>query len=353
MFKISCLKNDQPFLGSIKIDGSYGEGGGAILRNAVAFSALTSKSIHINNIRANRPKSGLMPQHLNAVNAVAQLSGAECSKLNIGSDELIFKPGNIEGGKFEIDIKTAGSITLVLQAFMIPAVFADSPVEIMIKGGTDVRWSPSVDYLQNITLKILKKMGYTAKMDIIRRGHYPRGGGIVNVKIKPVRKLNPVKLIDLKFDKVKGISHAVNLPEHVAIRQAESAEKVLEAGGIESEIEIEHSDNASGHGSGIVLWSDNDIPVGGSFIGERGLKAEKVGKKAAEEILYHISKGAALDKYMGDQIIPYIAIAGDSEVKTAELTLHAVTNIYVAELLLEKKFSVKGQIGEVTAIIID
>jgi RNA 3'-terminal phosphate cyclase (ATP) len=334
----------------IKIDGSYGEGGGAILRNAVAFSALTSKSIHINNIRANRPKSGLMPQHLNAVNAVAQLSGAECSKLNIGSDELIFKPGNIEGGRFEIDIKTAGSITLVLQAFMIPAVFADSPVEIMIKGGTDVRWSPSVDYLQNITLKILKKVGYIAKMDIIRRGHYPRGGGIVNFKIKPARKLNPVKLIDLKFDKVKGISHAVNLPEHVAVRQAESAEKVLEAGGIESEIEIEHSYNASGPGSGIVLWSENDIPVGGSFIGERGLKAEKVGKKAAEEILYHISKGAALDKYMGDQIIPYIAIAGDSEVKTAELTPHAVTNIYVAELLLNKKFRTRGNLGETATI---
>jgi len=353
VFKISCLKNDQPFTGLIEIDGSYGEGGGAILRNAVALSALTSKTININNIRANRPKPGLMPQHLNAVSAVAQLSGAECDKLDIGSDELIFKPGNIEGGKFEIDIKTAGSVTLVLQAFMIPAVFVDSPVEIMIKGGTDVRWSPSVDYLQNITLKILKKMGYTAKMDIIRRGHYPRGGGIVDVKIKPVKKLNPVKLIDLQFDKIKGISHAVNLPEHVAVRQAESAEKVLEAGGIESEIEIEHSDNASGPGSGIVLWSDNDIPVGGSFIGERGLRAEKVGKKAAEEILYHISKGAALDKYMGDQIIPYIAIAENSEVKTAELTLHTVTTIYVTEKILSKKFHTCGDLGETATIKVD
>lgn len=353
MIKIPCLRDDQPFLRLIKIDGSYGEGGGAILRNAVALSALTSKTVNINNIRANRPKSGLMPQHLNAVNAVAQLSGAECSKRDIGSDELIFKPGNIRGGKFEIDIKTAGSITLVLQAFMIPAVFADSPVEIMIKGGTDVRWSPSVDYLQNVTLKILKKMGYAAKMDIIRRGHYPRGGGIVKAKIKPAQKLNPVKLIDLKFDKIKGISHAVNLGEHVAIRQAESAEKVLEAGGIESEIEIEHSDNASGPGSGIVLWSDGEIPVGGSYIGERGLRAEKVGKKAAEEILYHISKGAALDKYMGDQIIPYIAIAGNSEVKTAELTQHALTNIYVVERIMQKRFEVEGRCSQTAIVKVD
>jgi len=155
----------------IRIDGSFGEGGGAIVRNAIALSALTSKSISINNIRANRPKSGLMPQHFNAVNAVAQLSKAKCDKLSIGSDEIMFKPGIINGGKFEVDIKTAGSITMVLQAFMIPAAFADSPVEITIKGGTDVRWSPPVDYLHNVTLKILEKMGYTAMVDVMRRGH--------------------------------------------------------------------------------------------------------------------------------------------------------------------------------------
>lgn len=334
----------------IEIDGSYGEGGGAILRNAVAISALTLKPIHIKNIRANRPKPGLMPQHFNAVNAVAQISGAKCDKLNIGSGEIYFKPQNLKGGRFKIDIKTAGSITMVLQAFMIPAGFAPSPVEITIKGGTDVRWSPPVDYFQNVTLKILESMGYDVEMDMVRRGHYPRGGGIVKVNIKPVQKLNPVKLIDLQFDNVKGISHAVNLPEHVAVRQAESARKVLEANGIESEIEIEHSDNASGPGSGIVLWSDGDIPVGGSSIGERGLRAEKVGQLAGEEILFSISKKAALDKYMGDQIIPYMAIAGNSEVKTAELTLHTVTNIYIAQLLLDKKFEVKGKTGEIATI---
>jgi RNA 3'-terminal phosphate cyclase (ATP) len=155
----------------IEIDGSYGEGGGAIVRNAVALSALTSKPIYIKNIRANRLKPGLMPQHFNAINAVAQLSVAKCDKLNVGSSEISFKPQKIEGGKFEVDIKTAGSVTMVLQAFMLPAAFADSPVEIMIKGGTDVRWSPPVDYLQNVTLKILENMGYTAKMNIIRRGY--------------------------------------------------------------------------------------------------------------------------------------------------------------------------------------
>lgn len=337
----------------IEIDGSYGEGGGSIVRNAVALSALTSKAIEIKNIRAKRSKSGLMPQHFHAVNAVAQLSKAKCQKLNVGSTEISFEPQTLKGGKFEIDIKTAGSITMVLQAFMIPAGFADSPVEITVKGGTDVRWSPPADYFKEVTLKVLQSMGYIAKMDIVRRGHYPRGGGILKVKINPVKCLIPVKLIDLKFNKIKGISHAVNLPEHVAVRQAESAQKLLEEKKIDSEIEVEHVPNASGSGSGIVLWSDGDIPFGGSYIGERGLKAEKVGKYAAKEILSHISKGAALDKYMGDQIIPYVAIAGNSVVKTSELTAHTLTNIHVAERILEKKFDVNGQIGEIATIVVN
>ncbi len=348
MIKISS-SNQEP----VEIDGSYGEGGGATLRNAVALSALSKKSIFIRNIRSKRPKSGLMPQHFNAVRAVALLSGAECQKLKVGSNELFFKPQNIQGGRFEIDINTAGSITMVLQAFMIPAAFTDSPVEITIRGGTDVRWSPPVDYLQNVTLKILEKMGYIAEIDTIQRGHYPRGGGIVKVKIKPAPKFRPIELAELHFNKIKGISHAVNLPQHVAQRQAQSAERSLADQGIESTIEIEHSDDAMGPGSGITLWTDGEIPVGGSFIGERGLRAAKVGEKAADEILYYISRGAALDKYMGDQIIPYMAIAGKSKVRTAELTLHALTNIYIAQLLMEKKFSVSGHTGQTATIEVD
>ena len=334
----------------IEIDGSHGEGGGALLRISTALSALTVNPIHVTNIRANRPKSGLMPQHLNAVKAVASLSNAHVEGLEIESKELFFYPEELKGGNYNIDVKTAGSVTLVLQAFMVPAVFADAPVNIKIRGGTDVRWSPPVNYLQHVTLPILKSMGYNAELDIIRRGHYPRGGGIVNVKINPVKKLNPTNISELEVDKIMGISHAVKLPEHVAVRQAESAEKVLKANGFDAEIEIEHSDNTFGPGSGIVLWTEGNSRVGGSSIGERGVRAEKVGQKAAEELLYHISRGAGVDKYIGDQIIPYMAIAGKSKVKTAELTLHAVTNIFVTEKIMGKKFDVDGAVGEPATI---
>ena len=183
----------------IEVDGSYGEGGGAVLRIATALSAVTSKPVHITNIRSGRPKPGLMPQHLNAVKAVAALSNASLSGLELGSTDIIFNPRSLSGGDYKIDIGTAGSITLILQAFMIPAAFADGPVTISITGGTDLRWSPSVDYLENVTLPILRLMGYKAQMNILQRGHYPRGGGFVELRIDPIKKLKPLIASDAEI----------------------------------------------------------------------------------------------------------------------------------------------------------
>ena len=337
----------------IEVDGSFGEGGGAVLRIATALSAVTSKPVHITNIRSGRPKPGLMPQHLNAVKAVAELSNASVNGLELESTEIIFHPGTLTGGKFKIDIGTAGSITLILQAFMLPAAFADGPVVINIVGGTDVRWSPSVDFLENVTLPILRLMGYKARINIIQRGHYPRGGGIVKLEVDPIKKLEPINMTDLRFNYINGISNAINLPVHIAERQARTAETILKDNGYDSMILIKHSTKAIGPGSSIFLWTNCLTPVSGSSVGEPGKRAEKVGSEAAKEILYHISRKSAVDKYMGDQIIPYMALAGNSSVKTAELTQHALTNIYVAEKFIHKKFDVDGIIGESAFITVD
>jgi RNA 3'-phosphate cyclase len=337
----------------IKIDGSYGEGGGAVLRTTTALSAVTSKSAHITNIRSGRPKPGLMPQHLNAVKAVAELSNASVTGLELGSKDVIFIPESLRGGNYKIDIKTAGSITLILQAFMIPAAFADGPVNINIIGGSDVRWSPSVDYLENVTLPILNLMGYRAKTNFIQRGHYPRGCGQLELEIEPIKKLKPINITEQKFDIIYGISHCANLPEHVAERQARSAEKILMNAGYNSKIKVQQSTKPVGPGSGIFLWTNGITPISGSSIGSTGKRAEKVGSEAAKEILYHISKNSALDKYMGDQIIPYMALAGNSRIKTAELTQHTLTNIYVTENFINKKFQVDGSLGESVVISVD
>jgi len=336
----------------IEIDGSYGEGGGAVLRIATALSALCTKPVKIFNIRSKRPKPGLMPQHLNAVKAVAELSTAYLSGLEIGSTELIFQPGKLKPGNYSIDVKTAGSITLILQAFMIPAAFAGGPVKINIVGGTDLRWSPSVDYLQNVTVPILRLMGYDVKTKLIKRGHYPRGGGILEVEIFPVSSLNPVNLVESHFSTIKGISHAVNLPEHVAVRQARSAEKIIKNSGFDVKIDIDHINNSLGSGSGILLWTDGEIPLGGGSIGEMGKKSEEVGYDAANDLINQIKGKSALDSHMGDQIIPYIFIVGNSTVKTSELTQHTLTNIHVAGKFIKRKVVVEGELGKPALIIV-
>ena len=334
----------------IEIDGSYGEGGGSVLRIATALSAVTSKPINITNIRSGRPKPGLMAQHMSAVKAVADLSNASVRGLHIGSTEISFEPRSLNGGIYKIDIGTAGSISLILQAFMIPAAFADGPVKIRIIGGTDVRWAPSVDYVEKVKLPILRLMGYKATIKIIQRGHYPRGEGILEIEIEPISKLNPLNVSKLEFNRIYGISHSVKLPVHIAERQAQSAKNILNREGYNSEIEIKSSQNAVGPGSSIFLWTNGLTPVSGSSVGEPGKKAEIVGSEAAKQILYHISRRSAVDKYMGDQLIPYMALAGSSSIKTAELTQHALTNIHITEKFFNKKFHVEGIIGE-TAFI--
>ena len=343
----------------IEIDGSHCEGGGALLRISAALSAVTGKSIHVTDIRAKRPKMGLMPQHLNALKSVALISKASHQGFKLGSTMITLQPNELVGGEYEIDIGTAGSITLVLQSFMIPAAFAEKTVDLTLKGGTDVRWSPPIDYFSNVTIPILKTLGYRIDLKVIQRGHYPKGGGILKVKIYPVKKFKAFKFLKLKVDKIKGVSHSVKLPEHVATRQAKSAESILENEGYQVDVEVQHSSKALSPGSGIVLWTESNKGsnfigrVGSSSIGEPGKRAEFVGREAAMELLNTISRKSALDRYMGDQIIPYMALSGNSQIKTAELTEHILTNIYAAEKITGNRFRYTGKLGESALIRVD
>ncbi len=328
----------------IEIDGSYGEGGGALLRVATALAAYTGKSVHINHIRANRPKTGLMPQHLHAVKAVSQLSQARVEGMEIGSERIEFHPQKLVGRDFEVDVKTAGSISLVLQAVMIPAMRADKPFKVTVQGGTDVRWSPLMDYLKNVTLPVLDLLGYPVQVEIERRGYYPRGGGLVHLEVTPTPQLKALKLTQLKVERIQGISHATRLPRHVAQKQADRASQILTKQGYDADIEVEVNQDALGSGSGIVLWSEGQGRVGGSALGERGKRAEKVGEEAAQELLFHLEREAPLDRYLSDQIIPYLALAGDSQVKVAEITPHTLTNIHVAEKITGVSFHMEDEL---------
>src|SRR5438094_961403 len=260
----------------IEVDGSYGEGGGQVLRSAVALAAVLSKEIHVFNIRAGRAEPGLRPQHMTGVKAAAQLCSADLQGLELGATEFVFKPGELRAGTFRFDVGTAGSVTLVLQTLMPILAFAPGPVQLEIAGGTDVKWSPPIDYVRLVTLPILKKIGYDGHLEAVRRGHYPRGGGLVKFSSGGASKLQAMIYEKPRsVSRIYGISHTVALPRHVAERQAASARKcLLEAKLSSPSIDVEVVDDKGqlGPGSGIVLSAEaqNGSILGSDSLGERG-----------------------------------------------------------------------------------
>lgn len=333
-----------------------------MLRTSSALSALLNKPVKIYKIRAKRSEPGLKAQHATAINALARITQANVTGVKVGSSTITFHPDRPQGGSFKFDIGTAGSISLVLQTLMPCAAFAQSPTELEIRGGTDVAWSPPIDYITNVTLPILRRMGYRSEIELVRRGHYPRGGGLVRAIIEPIKKLSPLNLTERgEILRIKGISHAVRLPQHVAQRQADSAENRLKKAGFKDvEIKLEWyekgKDPHMGPGSGIVLWAETGSRsvIGGDALGERGKPAEKVGEEAAGKLLKEIGRDAPIDYHLGDMLIPYLAVAeGRSEIKVTELTLHTLSNIAVTEKILNIKFNVEGREKESGIVRID
>ncbi|MBP1911801.1 RNA 3'-terminal phosphate cyclase [Thermococcus stetteri] len=333
----------------VEIDGSYGEGGGQILRTSVALSVITGRPLRIYNIRANRPNPGLRPQHLHGILALKELSNAKVKGASVGSTELEFIPGKPEAKHIRVPIKTAGSITLILQALLPAMAFTGGSFE--ITGGTDVPWSPPVDYLKHITLHALQKMGLNVELEVKRRGHYPKGGGLVVGRVEPWEEKKPLRA--LKWERIEcfaGISHATNLPAHVAERQAKAAEERLrEVYDLPVAIDTEVS-RSLGPGSGIVVWAETDkLRLGGDALGRRGKPAEVVGREAADELMGELKPGMAVDKFLGDQLVPFLAFAG-GKIGVGEVTNHLLTNVWVVERFFGDIFEVEGKIGEVGVI---
>ena len=339
----------------IEIQGDLLEGGGQILRTALALSALTEKAVRIVKIREKRPNPGLQPSHLIAAKAVAAICNAETTGLIQGARELTFKPRGRVGGRFSFDVGTAGSIPLILQALLPAAAYAPAALEFELTGGTDVRWSPSIDYLRLVQLPLLHQMGYEVGLVVHRRGHYPKGGGHVSVSIEPPRRLKPICWLDRpESTRIEGVSHCVRLPSHVAQRQAEAAKEKLAASGlhdvnIATETYPPNQDPHISPGSGITLLAKfaNGAILGSDSLGERGKPAERVGADAATKLLNELASNSPVDRHMGDIIIPYMVVAdGKSEVQVSEITTHTETNIRVAELITGVKFNLEGELHQ-------
>ena len=324
----------------IEIDGSFGEGGGAILRTALGLSAITQKPIKIFNIRKGRKEPGLRTQHLESIKAVADLCNARLTGANLGSTEIEFYPGKIESKNLDIKIGTAGSIGLVFQSLKLIALKLETPIQITITGGaTFGKFAPPTLYTKHTLLPILSRVGYNADIDIIKNGFFPVGGAKAIIKMNPCKELKPL-ILDKpgEIEKIHGLSIASRHLEkaNVAYRQAKKAEDILDQ--FDVDIKIEYVD-ADCPGSGIVLWAKdkNGNLIGSDGLGERGKPAEAIGEEAAKSLLKAIH--STVDSHTSDQLLTFMALAkGNSRIIAPKLTDHAKTNIWVIKKFLKTEF---------------
>lgn len=328
----------------IEIDGSSGEGGGQILRTALGLSVVTGQGFHVHSIRANRPKPGLAPQHLAAIMAVVEASSAQVSGAALGSRELEFRPGNQWKSDLEINVGTAGSISLVLQALMLASVGKSLKAEIV--GGTDVRMSPPVGYLQHVLIPLLERMGVDSEAEVLARGFYPEGGGKVSIAISSRLPLTPLQLgRPSGRPRIYAEGVTQNLPTHVCDRMAMSFKKyIVASGGAEA-----HCLESRGlsTGAGLTVWADfGENLLGADALGERGVPAERVGELAAERLMALISSGAGVDEHAADHLLPFLALAmAPSSMLVREVTPHMETQLETIALFLPARIKVQARDG--------
>lgn len=328
----------------LEIDGSHGEGGGQLLRSAVALAAITGAAVRVAGIRGGRARPGLAPQHLTAVRAVAALCGAEVRGLEPGSREIVFVPQRLRGGEFEFDVGTAGSVTLVLQALLPVLLSAPQPASVLLRGGTDVRAAPPLDYFSRVLLRLLRALGADVVLDERRRGYYPRGGGEVRVATRP-GALVPLRAEAAgRLRALEGIAHVAHLPGHIAERMRRAALAHLESCGVAPAIEVRvlGDAEATGQGGAVVLWAETGAGVlGAARVAERGVPAERLGEAAALELASDLAAGVALDVHAADQVLVYLALARGPSLFTArQWSSHAATTAWLIGRLLPARFAV-------------
>jgi len=327
----------------IEIDGSYLEGGGQILRTSIALSALTGKSCKVFNIRKGRPNPGIKEQHLKAIEAISQICNGKVNGNEIGSTEVEFYPGEINGGKYKIYLGTAGSVGLVLQALLPAIVVSNRNFVIELTGGTNVKWSPSIEYIKHVFCNFLDRMGVDIRIDVCKYGFYPKGGGKIKVRLFAPKKLNVLKITERgEFKRIDLWSMASE-----GLKKKKVSERQIK--GFSELLDFKHQhtlyEKTLSPGSFIHAHAHyENTKIGEDFLGELGIKAEDVGKECAKKLKREMDSKACLDKWMADQILPYMAIAGGGEFSVSKITDHCKTNIWTIEKFLPVKFEINGHV---------
>jgi RNA 3'-terminal phosphate cyclase (ATP) len=336
----------------ISIDGSFGEGGGQILRTSVALAAITGRGVEIHHVRGRRTKPGLQPQHLAAVRAAGALCGASLRGDEVGSQWLRFEPQQaVVAGDYRFEIGTAGAAPLVVQTVLLPLVLAAGASTVRVTGGTHVPHSPPVEYLEAVYFPALRKAGVDIEMAYGSAGFYPRGGGEIEVKIGGSGVIQPLDWRERgALNELRAFIVTSNLPAHVAQRGAEVVERALKAIGRKAVIE-KREKPSPGPGAAVVLAAQCER--GGaafSAIGELRKPMEKVAAAPTPEFLRWWKSGASCDEHLADQLVLPLAFAGAPSVWTTPVvTEHLRTVIWVVQQFLNVQVTVEeGEIGTVS-----
>ncbi|HWG47231.1 MAG TPA: RNA 3'-terminal phosphate cyclase [Gemmataceae bacterium] len=332
----------------LELDGSFGEGGGQILRTSLTLSLLTGRAFHLRNVRAGRAKPGLQPQHLMSVRAAATIGQAEMRGASLGSCDLVFEPGIVRAGKYRFDIGTAGAIGLVLHTLYLPlALRGQTPSELTLIGGTHVSTSPCFHFLDTTWRRYLELAGLRLSLRMNRPGFYPRGGGMVEAFIQPCTKLHGIHLGARGSIKASGFSAVAGLDVGIARRQARRALFRLQKHGLKAHLREETWEGGPGT---VVAVELDTTPVPTLFfaLGARGKPAERVADEAVDQVIAYLDAGDALvDVHSADQIVLPLALAeGTSEYRVAEVTRHLTTNIDIIRRFLERDIVCEGAEGE-------
>ncbi|CAL8090565.1 unnamed protein product [Calicophoron daubneyi] len=338
---------DEPTL----VDGSVLEGGGQILRVAVVCSVVLGQPLRVIKIRAGRSKPGLSNQHLAGIQLSAELCNGSLSKCDLGSTELVLCPAAIKSGDFEADAKTAGSISLLLQVALPILTFANADSVLRLRGGTDALFAPPIGYMDEIACHYFSKMGLDCKLEVIRRGFYPQGGGIVKAVIKHLAgPFSSIRLLDSGPVKcITGYAFvAGRVPVKVAHEMKQEAVNCCKTSFSHCPVEIEvfREDDQRCVGNiatfMFVAHTENDCKLAVSGISApRGPRHTKLVEDAIAHLASLVNVGACCDDYMQDQLILPMALAkGRSEIHSGPLTMHTKTAIHVVELMLHVKFQV-------------
>lgn len=329
----------------LTIDGSIGEGGGQILRSALALSMLTDKPFRIVKIRAGRKQPGLLRQHLTAVQAAAKVSGAKLEGAGLGSQALTFWPAAIRSGEFHFAIGTAGSTTLVLQTVLPALMLAGGPSRLILEGGTHNPHAPPVDFLMHAYLPLIQRMGPAIAVQLERYGFYPAGGGRITVSVEPAEHLQHLNLTERgEITARQCEATAAGLPDEIGQRELDTIAAGLDWPQEAYRIRRLPAKPGPGNFVTIKIGSQHVCEVFTGF-GQRGVRAEIVAAGVLEQVHRYLAAEVPVGPYLADQLLLPFVLAGGGSFLTLRLTPHSLTNIEVIAQFLDQAVSV-GQLGQ-------